>query len=259
MDKESIETILKLNRPAQIDTLRGKMIYSDREEQYNFLIPPINRKVSNLESLFKAILEETRRRIKPTGDNMTVIFDRDGATFYPDDDTRLDSWNYRRSFSEQWEKLMSGTNRQVDHVSLLRILQSLKPSIVGYADIFRDFRKVQVSAGETISSAPILEDGQAGTTISFTSTAASGNASKTSKLPAEITFKMPLIKGDTKQYEMTVDVDAAISSENKENKIKFSLLFFEKDLILEQLIQDEIEAFKAQVKSLSNLLILFNL
>ena len=260
MLKEFFDHLITFKRETILPSSVGPLLYSDSHKEYKPLIKPINRTVSNLESLIKVVFEEAERRNNPEGRNMTLIFDKDGATFWPDDITRTDSWIYRRSFTDQWLKFQQAINKQFDHVGFLRTLQALKPSILGYQDFSRDFRKVNISAGESISSAPILEDGNAGSAISFTVQASSG-ISKTSKLPAEIRFSMPIVKNDLHDSYFEAEIDASLTNdkENKESKIKLSMMFFETDIVIEDLIKNEIEKFVSETQEMDKLLILCNL
>jgi hypothetical protein len=239
-------------RPILLDTTRGEYIYHDDARQYKPLLPEFKRGVSTVESLAVAVLEEARRRENATGNFMTVLFNERGGVFYVDDKARLDQWTYERCLSQQWTTLKQHLGRDMKHLEFVRFLQTMRSSIQDYTVISREFKKVTFDGNNSVTSQPIIEDGQAGTQVSFTLNTKNGDTQN--YLPGEIKLQMPFTRGGTKLYDLTIELDVAL----KDNKVLFCPVVPDIESITEQAISDEVNYFEEQVKSLTELLVLLD-
>lgn len=241
-------------RPIFQDTERGKYIYVDRDAAYKPLLPELNRTISTVESLADVVLEESRRRENTTGNFMTVIFTELGGKFYPDDKKRLDEWKYERCPSQQWEFLIRHLGRDMKHLEFVRFLQGLRPSILNYAELMREFKKVTFDAKTAVTSQPIIENGQAGDQIVFTLETKSGHAD--TAMPGTVSLRLPFTRGGEKLYNLTIELDVALD-ENKQ--VKFRPVVPDMEAIIEDALQDEVEYFTSQVdERLPDLLVLLD-
>jgi hypothetical protein len=193
--REAIEKIVSLapQRPALLkaeDGSRRLWLYNDKTSQYEPRDPSpvkIDRTVSDIDSLLRVIMEDLRRRNNPTGTFATVLLDRTGGTFFPDDRTSLDVYRYRRTTSALFNAFKASLDAGRRHGDFLRLLSSLRPAL--NPQTLSAFRRVDFDSSSTIQSAPLLEEGKAGFSyaINFTDRGSNGTAA----LPSEIDFLMP--------------------------------------------------------------------
>lgn len=271
------ESVLTLN-----DGSGRVFLYDDAKQRYEAIGRHVSQtgKVSNVESLAALVLEEARRRgpifmnvtaaeeegvanaeftkREHEGDWMTVSFDANGATFSPDDQHRLDSFTYKRTLSQQWlqlQKFLSG--EPLEHADFVRLLQTLRPSIVNYSDIIREFRKISFDSRISIASAPLLDsDGKGGN--AFVLEYQARNTTQETKLPSEFEVEMAFARGSSKTYRFTVEVDIALVDRGEKKTIRFALVSPDLENVREQAIADEIAYFREQTASLPHLLTLLN-
>lgn len=252
---ELFNKIQELQRPFNI-ALEGKdYLYNDHEERYEIVHKSQYRSISNVESFAQVVLEEARRLENLAGDNMTVIFTLEGAKFYSNDKKSgtQDKWDFKRCLAQQWDLACRATdNPPMKHLDLLRYIQKLRPSIgESYKDLFNDFKSVSF-AGKTIAtSQPLLEGGKSNATLSFNLQADSNSGETHVSLPGVIPLTLQYARAGDVFYQTSLEVDGALDSEDK---IKFRLIWPEKEIIIERALKDEVEYFKEQTKNMSKLL-----
>jgi hypothetical protein len=258
----TIEEMSRFHRRSALlpssDGSGRQWLYNDKEERYEPVDRIVIRKgsVSNVESFILLVKEECRRRSNKTGDMATVVFNGAGATFNPDEKVGLDGFDFERKLSPQFDLLVKSMDKPMIHTQFIRLLQKLKPSIVGYTDLARAFRKVAFDSRTVVSSAPILEKGSAGMEISITLEAKGGGPGSQVKLPSEISMKMAFARGSDDEYEFKIDVDAALTKVGETASIAFTPIFVDVDTVTERAIDDEVKKFKAATRDLSDLLVL---
>lgn len=250
---DAIEAIELKARIPLLETLRGVYLYNDDEKRYRPLIPQLDRNISNIESLGAVIHEEVKRRGNSSGNFMTVILTEQGGIFYPDDQLRLDQWKFQRCLSQQWSYLVKNIDRELDHLSFLRVLQGLRPSIQNYATLMREFKKVTFDGKTTVTSQPIIENGNAGAEVSFTLETKNGQTQ--TAMPGEFELVMPFVKAGLKSYTFKLELDVSLDSNNK---VCFRLVFPEREIIVETALNDELEYLTKETENLEDLLILLD-
>lgn len=143
LSKSSLEYLHGLTareRHALVEVKDGSgrwLVYNDKDRNYSPIERFVkrDRRVSNVESLAAMVIEEARRAgvggsaDRDVGDQMTVIFDAQGAAFHLDDRDGRAVFRYQRTLSPQWQILDAAAGRPMGHVEFVRLLQSLKPSI----------------------------------------------------------------------------------------------------------------------------------
>lgn len=258
----AIEELLKVfklaadvddKRPVELETQRGTYLYNDGKKEYSPLLPELNRGISNVESLAGAVIEECVRRNNPTGNFMTVIFTEKGGAFYPDDERRLDRWTYERCLSQQWKFLLENLNKEMKHLDFIRFVQGLRPSVINYQALIREFKKVTFDGRTSVTSQPIIEDGQGGSQVSFTLETKNGHTQ--TAMPGDIAIELPFTRGSDKKYSLIIELDVAL---NEMDQVRFRPVCPELEVVTEQAIADEVAFFKEQVKEKSDLLVLLD-
>jgi hypothetical protein len=260
MIKEALEylsSLAVLKRAADLNSSDGSgrsWLYNDAKGMYE----PVDRfvkrtrTVSNIESFTAMVIEEARRAISD-GDFMTVVFKQTGAYFHLDDRDGRQVFQYERELAPQW-KFLIGAGTDLEHKDFIRLLQRLRPSIVEYASILQQFRKVSFGSGLKIDSAPTLTEGKAGLQFALELTAA--NASTKAALPAVIPLKMPYARGSSKLYDVEAEVSIDLDEEDGKKRFVFSLLFPDREVIEEQAVSDEVRWFRENTVTLPKLCIL---
>lgn len=251
-----MDYIKRDTRRVLLETELGTYIYNDGDKEYKRLKSPQSRTISNIDSFTKVVLEEARRLNNPTGDFMTVIFTEKGAKFYTDDKLRGDTWAYERSLSQQWSWLLDSINKPMTHLELLRRIQGLKPSITDYRNLFNQFKRVSITNNTVVTSQPILEDGRTNAELVFNMEAKAGSGETQAHMPGELLLTMPYTKGFDKQYEFTIELDGHT---DEQSKIRFRLVFPERELVEEAAIADELTYFQEKTSALPNLLTVLSL
>ena len=221
------------------------------------------RSVSNIESLAAMVLEEARRAsyeerdadgTRALGDWMTVVFNAAGAEFHLDDRDGRTVFAYKRELSPQWNVIRGQDGRTgLSHVVFLRLLQSLRPSLVTPA-VIAEFRRIDVSAGIHIESAPTLEHGKSGSAYRF-ELRVNGRAVGAA-VPSTIELRMPFARNSSKHYTLEAEVVAELAEKGDKKELQFGLVLPERGVVEEQAIADEVLWFREQVKPLSLLSVL---
>lgn len=260
---EFLEKITELTTPDSVVTVeavngRDVYVYSPKEREYEHMafIPRDEAiTVSEIDSLVKLVKLEGREQ------GAVVVFDATGATFLPgcesqfrdtegDEDAEdrgrvATKHRFVRRHSPQWSTLAAAlkAGTTMTHLQFLRVLQSLRPSIVNYAAIYSAYQRISLEAGAKATSAPIVMLGDSGATLALTVEVKSGKAEV--KLPSEFAVEIPLTRFGAKQ-SFTVEVDAQVKQEN--GALLFGLIAPEMALAEEAAIVGEVESFRELVK-----------
>jgi len=259
MFKEVIKYFQEISRPTLIETPVGKMIL--RDENYSELVSPYKRVICNIDSLVKTVVEEASRRTNKDGKFMTVIFEPNGASFFPDDVTRRDSWVYARRFTDQFEKFREMIGKKLGHLDLLRAIQRLRPSVIDYKSVIRSFQKINLTKEVKVVSAPMVQDGATGGSLQWAVQATSNGTTEKCAVPSEITFTLPVVQGSNVLYSFTAELEIAFEENNGSAKGYFSLICPDVDAVLNGVYEDEVKQFEKSVTEeakLSSVLILRN-
>jgi len=244
---KELQGIIRNEQPASmtleigLDDGKQILLWSPTNTAYDvqaFIPRDVAIEVSEVESLASLV----RREALPSG--AVVIFGSSGATFLPG---RKSSGRvsvvhkYTRRHSPQWSALRKALGNSFDHLGFLRMLQSLRPSIVGYAPLYSAYQRISFETGAKATSAPLVLHGDAGSTLSFNVAVKTGTAEV--KLPAEFTVTIPLTRFGQPQ-SFPVEIDAAVSAEGK---VSFSLVAPEMDVAEQTAIAEEVASFREAV------------
>lgn len=262
---------------AALGEIAGRPVFitfGEGSQKHQFLLEPASMKyqevptrfgrkesVSNIESLVALVRSEfARQESHDLGRFMTVSFGQMGAKFQTDVRYCTDEFTFGRTLSPQFELLLNACKVPgFDHKGFLRLLQQFKPSIAGFKDLYREYRKVSFDSRTKVISAPILDRGEAGSSIAINFAARGSNAAGgETRLPAEIQMEMQFARGSTKLYKFEVEIDCTLEGKTPEDQgLVFRLVFVERDIVMEKAIDDEIRLFEKEVKGeIPNLLIL---
>jgi hypothetical protein len=263
MIQEIIAFVTGLQRPELIDTQDGQYIYNDSKQSFE-RVPvnrPFNRTVCNVDSFAKAVLEEIRRDGEDSeGFGMTVIFERAGAIFYTDDSIGIEQnkWSFDREFTLLWrvvEALCSG--QKFSHRALLDKLESVKIFIPGFENLYQVISKLRASKKVNFVSNPIFSDGEQAGQYEWEQKIDSNGTTEKAVCPSEIPFKGKIVRGSEIEYEFSLSITPVLDEEK--GQILFSLSMPGFDMVLDQVREDEYQAFCDQVKEKAKeLLILRN-
>jgi len=255
---ETINKLQELKRPELLDTPLGLHIYNDNNKGYSRLLPAFSRKVSNVESFAAYVLEEARRRNNTAGNKITVSFNQEGGYCYLGDNENLDTIAYDRRLSMSWLYLVGQLKKKITHAELLRTFQSLRPNIIGYPDIMLAYRRVTFDEKVSVTSQPLVEQGRAGNSMNIEFTRQGGNTDST-ELPATIPLRLQYARASDRYYDCALEVETELVENKSKNEIYFTLLWPEKDNVIDQAIEEELKDFKALVlEKLPELLLVVN-
>lgn len=251
------------------DGSRRRMLYSDAADAYAELplyLPRVERRVSNVESFAAMVKEEARRAgladsddevelaSRAAGHWMTVVFTPDGGVFHLDDRDPRTSFRFERALSPQWERVTGAPGKGGSHTEFLRLLQSLRPSIVEYPAVMAAFRKVALDKSIKMESAPQLKRGETGTSYALTLKVDGRDVN--AALPDQIRMVLPVTRGSAKTYELEVEVLVELREHGASAQAVFGLVVPDALVVAEQAIADEVAWFRDQVKGLPQLSIL---
>lgn len=262
-----VEKIEDLSKAQILDAGNGrKFIYEPKtgrgfQEIPNWAQerPAEVRSVSSVKSLAAAALEELSREENQCGEGMTVIFDNKGATLFINDlDTEKKHlrWRYNRCSSQQWDWLCAHENRVLEHKDFVRVIQGLKPSIENYQELFRAIRRANITDKVDMTSNPIIEDGQLGSSIAFNLKVENGETK--ASIPTEIPLSMSYSRCSEAVYDFTVYVDVERIKKDQHHTAGFRLNFIERFIIEDQEVQDEITLFESMTAERPKILKLLN-
>lgn len=259
--KEAIETLKNNKRPELINcpvygeysSEEKTFIYNDAQECYHYeTAAPEDKKVRSVKAFAKIISEELRRRENQEGDKATVKINLSGGYFIPDDNFGRTKVIFDRLNSQQWNIIKNGINRIYDHKSFLLFLQSLKPSIDNFAEIFKQFATLRMVGQTTLTSNPIFtEEGQeSGYRCRYR---LEDGCDGEDTFPCGFMVNVPFAKAGDNYYDIFIDL-LFFRDEDDELRIEVLCPLFEN--IEERAILDEAQYIKEQAQAHEKLLIL---
>lgn len=267
--KETIEMLMdpSRKRPEMIEVGYDVYIYNDAQRKYEMAQKdenekPFLRKVCNVDSFARVVLDENKRRetdAHTSGFRRTVIFGEHGAEFFVDDLQRFkqDKWIFCRTFTHLWKTITEiATGKAMSHKDLIFALDSVRKYIPGYESIHYSISKLRINKKVNFVSNPIFSDGEQRGAFEWEQRVDSNNATEKAVCPSEIPFKGQVVRGSSINYEFSLQLTPILDDEN--GRIFFAMTLPGIDLVLDQIREDEYAAFCDQVKSLENLLILRN-
>ena len=231
----------------------SEMCYEQKEEFEAF-----SRQICNVDSLVKVVLETARRLEKSTGNQMTVIFDNNGATLFPEDTKRdkQDKWYFRREESLLLETINFLVGREHSHKNLISQLEKIKSNVIDFEDLYQKLSKLKVSKQVNFSSNPIYQEGENGESYSWSQTVDANGVPETASCPAKISFQGSLVRGTEITYAFDVSLIPVL--EEDKGKINFQIEMPGYQMVMDQVREDDFKKFCDGVKNLSDLLILRN-
>ena len=259
--KEAIEVLKNNKRPEFVECpIYGQyteetktFIYDDSSAHYKLNTEyPQDKDVRSVKAFAELIKEELRRRENPTGNKATVKINLGGGYFIPDDNFGRTKTTFQRLNSQQWNIVKNGINKDYDHKSFLKFLQSLRPSIEDFQDLFRRFATLRMVGETQITSNPIFtEDGQnSGYTCRYK---LEDGCDGEDTFPGGFDVEVQFAKAGDKTY--TIPIDLLFYRDEYDNiRIETSCPLFEN--IEEQAILDEANYIKQELSDLSELLVL---
>lgn len=244
MINEIMNEIIKLKRPELVtDSYGNQFIYNDENGSYSRL--PKNysviKQVCNVESLAKAVVEEMKR--KP-GTFKTVIFERQGATFYTNDSLgkEQDIWHFAREYTTLWETVKElCEDQKMKHKTLLEKLEAIKIFIADYEDIYQTISRLRASKKVSFVSNPIFTDGEQSGCYTWEQRVDANGATEKAICPSEIRFKGKIVRGSEAEYQFSLSITPVIDEEK--GQILFSLSMPGLDMVLDQVREDEYADF----------------
>lgn len=259
MIKEIVEFVTCLKRKELIITRDGEYIYSDADSSYSRVgITPFNRTICNVDSFALAVLEEARRAKNSTGDHMTVIFDEAGGDFYSADELahEQNKWNFERRYTNLWHVVKKLVGQKLPHRTLLDSLEAVKNCIPGFEKLYQTISKLRASKKIQFVSNPIFADGEQSGSFSWEQKIDSNGTTETAVCPSEIPFTGKIVRGSETEYGFSLSLTPQLDEEN--GRILFAISMPGFDMVLDQVREDEYQAFCEKVKALTDLLILRN-
>lgn len=220
--------------------------------------------VARVECLAELVLEEVRRRPEASAGGlwMTVIFDRNGAEFSPDDRERRDVYRYKRVLSAEWDILRKTGGQTYSHAEWIRLLQRLRPVMRDGREIVRAFRQLDVARAARVVSAPTLQEGKTGHGYQvdlLVRTTTGGETPQVTTIPSDLVFDVPFARGGEHEYELEAEVHVElVEEEGAKAALEFSLYLPDLDATEGMAIQDEVLSFREKTRNLEHLLILEN-
>ncbi|MBQ7450694.1 hypothetical protein IJS77_04690 [bacterium] len=262
MLKELVNDILLRNRPEkQTVRIYGnygafkdlEAVYSDNSK--NYLLKEaenIDRIVHSKKAFVALIKEELRRNNNIDGDFATVRLNLKGGDFVADDKFYEGKFDYTRLLSEQFDILRNSKNRVYDHEEFLNILRALKPSIVGFQEVYRKFSKIRIIGRSEMTSNPIFIDdkSESGYKCTYKLT---DRTEEDATLPSSFEVLLPFAKAGEMLYKFPVEL---LFYNTNGNEIMVKIQIPEFETIVEQAIIDEAEEIKEELKEHSKLLVL---
>lgn len=263
MIREIIEFVTGLKRPESIEINGDTYIYSDSSSSYSRL--PANRRyerrVCNVDSFAKAVIEQVKRDGEDQdASGMTVIFEESGGLFFTNDllKDEQDMWVFRRRYTLLWETVESlCSNTKFSHRQLLDKLESVKIFIPGFENLYNTISKLRASKKINFVSNPVFEDGEQAGSYQWEQKIDSNGSTEKAVCPSEIPFKGRIVRGSEIEYEFSLSLTPELDDEK--GQILFSLSMPGFDMVLDQVREDEYDAFCNMVKDgAKELLILRN-
>lgn len=222
-------------------------------------------KVANVACLQDLVLEEARRRASDSrpmdGAFMTVCFTETGAFFSPDDRERLDGYTYERVISPEWKTIREFNGKVMKHAEFLRLLQSLRWSLLDAGPVIRGFRSVDVSRVARIASSPTMVDGKAGVSLAIEVAAkvqGGGETTAAIALPSSLVFSVPFARGDKVPQMLDAEVVIEMARDGEKDVVLFGFIVPDINAVERNAKAAEVAAFREGLKSLPRVLVLEN-
>lgn len=259
--KEAIKTLKEQKRPEKIECLvygqydseTKEFIYDDSLRSYVCKEErPENKTVRSVKAFAQIIKEEMRRRNNSTGDRATVRINLDGGEFIPDDNIGETKITFKRLNSQQWYIVKNGINKVYDHKMFLLFIQSLKPSIDNFEEMFRSFATLRMVGRTEITSNPIFtEDGQSSGYKCTYKLEDGCDGEET--FPSGFYVDVPFAKAGDVKYCIPIDL---LFFRDEDDELKIEVLCPTFENIEETAIIDEAKFVIKETEKLSELLVL---
>lgn len=257
-----IDFVNMLKNPETIETIDGQYIYNGDQRKYE-RVPanrPFNRNVCNVDSFAKVVLEEVKRQGgDPKGYLKTVIFGRNGAEFFTDDTlgAEQNKWYFNREFTHLWDTVKELCSAQpLSHKDLLRELESVKFYIEDFEKLYQTISRLRASKKISFVSNPVFADGEQSGHYEWEQKIDSNGTTERAVCPSEIPFRGKIVRGSEIEYAFSLSLSPVLNEEK--GQIFFSLEMPGLDMVIDQVREDEYQAFCELVKDASELLILRN-
>ena len=250
-------------RPSTIQDEHRRFIYDDQSGAYKLIDRVVRQTgdVANVYCLADVVLEEARRRDNETGEWMTVTFGEFGASFSPDDRSRLDGYRYTRVLSPEWTTVRNVLGKPMTHVDFLRVLQSLRSVLANAGTVIRAFRGIDVSRVARIASSPTLQEGRASVGLAIdvvVKMTGGGETTARQDLPETLTFVLPFARRDHLLVELEAEVFVEVAREGEKESLRFGFVIPDIAEVERDARQRELTDFRELTHRLPRLLILEN-
>ena len=149
-----------------------------------------------------------------------------------------------------------GFTDKLQKLDFVRIIQGLKPSIAEYKEFFRSIRRANITDKTDMTSNPIIEDGQLGSSIAFNLKVENGETK--AHIPTELNLAMPYTRCSDAVYAFTLDIDVERIKKESHHTAGFRLKFVEQSIIEDQAVTDEISKFEALTQDKPGILKVLN-
>lgn len=264
MLKELLEKVQSLMIPNQLKIERRladplEYLFNYQAGKYERIQHPKQTMAcSCIDSFVAAVIECCRRRENATGNFSTATLDERGGDYRINDRDRYDndSVTYVRKLSEGYEALRNLVRQQLSHHDLLRQMQRFQNLIPGFPELFKEWRRIRLNSSVTVNSAPIISQGEKGSTISLATTLNGGP--NNAEIPGSFVVKTPIAAGSSFVYEFHCEIDAWYDEKSK--LLMFQVINADADAVFQKSLVDEREYFieKMDEAKLTDLLVLLN-
>jgi hypothetical protein len=248
----------KMPEVITIDKTRHFLLEKDDESfEYKEVAPdaptpnPQVRNVSTIESLKDIIKHLIANSEEEAHKLFEIALDDEGATFYPDftHGNRHKFVRYERCKSQQWVTLLDLLDEKpLAHAQFIKKLRTLRPSIEGFNDFYRQWSTITISDDNAFVSAPdITQDGSGAASASMKVKIKNTNAESDVNLPFSFDLTMPLVRGSEETYSFEAVIDATGVANNQGSRDwKFSVSIPELNITKDLLLQDEADYITEQ-------------
>lgn len=265
MLKELLEKIHSLMVPNRLTVDMGldqtslEYVFNYRDGKYERVaIPKKILECSCIDSFVAAVVESCRRMSNATGNFSTATLNEHGGQFAVDDQDRFndDAVRYNRKLSEGYEALRNLVRQQMTHNEMLRQMQRFQNLIPGFADMFKEWRRIRLNSSVTVNSSPIISQGEKGSTISLATTLNGGP--NNAEIPGSFIVRTPIATGSSFVYDFHCEIDAWLDEKTK--RVMFQVINADADVVFQQSLTDEREYFRGKMADakLTEMLILLN-
>lgn len=260
---ELFKAIQDSSLPEYVHTKVGEYLLNPSTKKYELLpperqeLPVKKRTVTSMGSLISVVKEETLRRNKPLGEDMSVFFTQKGAIFFPEDKEPHHQWVYTRTNSPAWLLLIQYLGKSLTQKDLITLFQCLKKYIENYPQLFNAYKKLNITDNSQMESSAIIENGEIGESYSFRLKIESADPSIV-KVPTGFTCSIPFHLGANAATPLEVLID--INRVHRSNRFipEYELRSLDVDALAEKAISEEQEYFSGELKELTRLLTVIN-